>query len=106
MTNLIASRASHNPLTSLPDSIGSLARLRELHLRDNKLTSLPESIASLKELRHIDLRGNTLTHLPAAIVELPRLDKLDLRWTNLQSSDMPPPAWVATLEARGCVVYR
>ncbi len=55
----------------------------------------------LQELRQIDLRGNPLTHLPKAIAALPRLDKLDLRWVTLV-----PPEWIATLEARGCAVYR
>lgn len=101
MTSLIELRASDNRLASLPDSLGRLARLRELHLRNNRLTSLPESIGTLQDLRQIDLRGNPLTHLPAAIAALPRLEKLDLRWVNI-----PPPAWTANLEARGCAVYR
>jgi Leucine-rich repeat (LRR) protein len=101
MASLIELRASGNRLTSLPDSIGRLLRLRELHLRNNQLTSLPESIGALQELRQIDLRANPLTHLPPAIAALPRLEKLDLRWVN-----MPPPAWIQNLEARGCVVYR
>jgi len=101
MASLIELRASGNRLTWLPDSIGRLLRLRELHLRNNQLTSLPESIAALQELRQIDLRSNPLTNLPAAIAALPRLEKLDLRWVN-----MPPPAWTADLEARGCMVYR
>jgi Leucine-rich repeat (LRR) protein len=101
MTGLIELRASDNRLTTLPDSVGRLARLRELHLRNNRLASLPESIAELKELRQLDLRGNPLTHLPAALAQLPRLEKLDLRWVNL-----PPPPFLASLEARGCAVYR
>jgi Leucine-rich repeat (LRR) protein len=101
MTGLVELRASDNRLTSLPDSIGCLARLRELHLRNNLLASLPESIGTLQELRQIDLRGNPLTHLPASIATLPRLEKLDLRWVNL-----PAPAWLSNLEARGCLVYR
>ena len=96
-------RASgENRLTSLPDSVGRLSRLRELHLRNNKLTSLPESLGMLRELRHLDLRGNPLSHLPTAILGLPRLEKLDLRWVDTAI----PPAWVETLEARGCAVYR
>jgi Leucine-rich repeat (LRR) protein len=101
MASLIELRASDNGLTSLPDSIACLLRLRELHLRNNKLTSLPDSIGTMHELRQIDLRGNPLKHLPQAIAALPRLEKLDLRWV-----DIPPYEWFATLEARGCVVYR
>jgi Leucine-rich repeat (LRR) protein len=86
---------------SLPDSIGRLSRLRELHLRNNKLTSLTESIGMLQELRHIDLRGNPLEYLPDAIAGLPRLEKLDLRWVE----KLIAPPWLENLEARGCVVY-
>jgi Leucine-rich repeat (LRR) protein len=111
LTTLRYINVSENAFETWPESISWMAGLIEIRASDNRLTSLPESIASLKELRHIDLRGNALTHLPPAIVALPRLEKLDLRWTNLQwtnsqSRDMPPPAWLATLEARGCVVYR
>jgi hypothetical protein len=74
----------------------------QLHLRNNNLGSLPESIAALQELRQIDLRGNPLKHLPPAIAALPRLEKLDLRWV----ATLVLPAWVANIEARGCVVYR
>jgi Leucine-rich repeat (LRR) protein len=102
MASLIELRISENRLMSLPDSIGRLSRLRELHLRNNKLKSLPESIGTLQELRQIDLRGNPLAHLPAAIATLPRLEKLDLRWV----ATLEPLAWFASLEERGCVVYR
>jgi hypothetical protein len=40
--------------------------------------------------------------LPTSIAELPRLEKLDLRWVPT----LDFPAWLANLEARGCVVYR
>jgi Leucine-rich repeat (LRR) protein len=103
MVSLIELRACDNRLTSLPESLGRLSRLRELHLRNNRLSTLPESMGMLEELRRIDLRGNPLTHLPPAIATLPRLDKLDLRWVATLE---PAPAWLATLEQRGCVVYR
>ena len=101
-SSLIELRATDNKFASLPDSIGRLASLRELHLRNNRLTTLPDSVQMLRDLRQIDLRGNPLTHLPAAIAALPRLDKLDLRWVTT----LGPLAWLATLEARGCAVYR
>jgi hypothetical protein len=56
----------------------------------------------LLELRHIDLRGNRLVHLPVSIAALPRLDKLDLRWVDT----LPSPEWFASLEERGCLIYR
>ena len=82
--------------------MGRLSLLRELHLRDNKLTQLPDSIGELVELRQIDLRGNPLTCLPKTLLALPQLDKVDLRWVTT----MALQAWIADLEARGCLVYR
>lgn len=102
MESLVELRASDNQLISLPDCIARLERLRELHLRNNKLTSLPDCIGTLQQLRQIDLRGNPINHLPETIAALPRLDKLDLRWVET----LPVLPWFATLEARGCVIYR
>ena len=93
----------HNKLAGVPDELGRLEALTDfLYLHDNQLASVPASIGELRELRQIDLRGNPLTTLPAAIARLPKLDKLDLRWV----STLAPQAWIADLEARGCVVYR
>jgi Leucine-rich repeat (LRR) protein len=102
LSNLFELRATDNQLSTLPESIAGLSKLRELHLRNNRLTTLPSEIGSISELRQIDLRGNPLESLPGSIAELPRLEKLDLRWV----STLQPPAWLATLEARGCLVYR
>ena len=59
MASLIELRASDNKLTSLLDSIGPLARLRELHL--------PTAIAALPRLEKLDLRR--VTTLPIARVD-------------------------------------
>jgi hypothetical protein len=50
----------------------------------------------------MDLRGNPLTYLPASIATLPRLEKLDLRWVDTLAA----PERLASLEERGCAVYR
>jgi len=50
----------------------------------------------------MDLRGDPLREVPESLSELPRLEKLDLRWVTAIAA----PAWLADLEARGCVVYR
>jgi len=88
-------------IEALPDAIGRLTNLRELHLRNNRLVTLPESIGGLTSLRQLDLRGNPLTSLPAALFALPRLEKLDLRWVTSLSM----PGELAQLEERGCIVY-
>jgi Leucine-rich repeat (LRR) protein len=38
---------SYNPLESLPESIGQLAKLRTLNLEANQLVTLPESTVQL-----------------------------------------------------------
>jgi Leucine-rich repeat (LRR) protein len=91
-------RAEHAQLHAL--AIDALTGLRELALRGNRLATLPDSIGALRELRVLDLRGNLLDTLPDAVRELP-LIKLDLRWNPLRT----PPAWLAELSARGCLVH-
>jgi len=88
-------------MESLPECVGDLRDLRELHLRNNRLRSLPDSIGRLKELRQIDLRGNPIVRLPEALLGLPRLDKVDLRWV----STLEDGGLVERLRGRGCVVY-
>jgi Leucine-rich repeat (LRR) protein len=93
---------AENALEALPDWVGKLWQLRELHLRNNRLTGLPEGIGELKHLRQLDLRGNPLVSLPEALLRLPRLEKLDLRWVT----GLEEPMWLGVLEGRGCLVYR
>lgn len=45
-------------LTELPDSIGELSQLRDLHLQGNHLATLPESITRLSQLQELHLYGN------------------------------------------------
>lgn len=61
--NLISLSESTGPLTSLPESIGSLTELQFLDLKDIELISLPESIGSLSSLQFLGLDYNQLTSL-------------------------------------------
>ena len=49
----------------LPEAVGGLVALRELHTRGNGLAALPPSIGRLQELRVLDLRDNAVEELPA-----------------------------------------
>ena len=71
-------------LTALPNSIGALVGLKELHLCHNQLTTLPESIVALTALRTLNLQNNRLTIPQSPAVE----------------------AWVAALRRGGCEVIR
>jgi hypothetical protein len=65
-----------NQLTSLPDAIGDMTSLRELHAYKNKLTFLPYSIGSLTNLRVLSLYDNPLTTIPDSIGNLNNLVRL------------------------------
>jgi Leucine-rich repeat (LRR) protein len=85
---------SDRPARTLP------ADLEALDLEGRDLAELPEAVARLERLRWLDLGRNGLSSLPGAIAEPPRLEKLDLRWNKLAE----PPAWLAGVRQRGCVV--
>ncbi|XP_064408986.1 DISP complex protein LRCH3 isoform X2 [Latimeria chalumnae] len=62
---------SNNKLAALPDSIGSLASLRQLDASCNELQSLPTQIGNLESLRDLNVRRNHITTLPDELSELP-----------------------------------
>ena len=108
----------HNRLTRVPDAIGDLIGLdRFLYLHDNQLSSLPDRLAQLTKLRYLNISGNaftswpdvlssltgcsscalddnTLEHVPGSIVALTRLRELHLRNNRLSSL----PAEIGALE--------
>jgi internalin A len=72
-----------NQLTQLPDSIGQLTALTDLHLEGNQLTQLPDSIGQLTALTDLHLEGNQLTQLPDSIGQLTALTWLSLAGNQL-----------------------
>jgi leucine-rich repeat protein SHOC2 len=76
---------SINQLTSLPESIGKLYKIRELSLSDNQLKRLSDSICQLSNLRYLSLSNNQLEILPASIGQLSNLTNLDLFKNRLWS---------------------
>ena len=48
-----------NSLTSLPEDLGALEKLRELNVRNNALTSLPTSLGKLRALEVFFKAGQT-----------------------------------------------
>jgi Leucine-rich repeat (LRR) protein len=65
-------------LTKLPNSIGNLSNLRELHLVDNNLKTLPSTIGKLESLRELQLGFNNLSILPDSFKKLKSLQILGL----------------------------
>ncbi|CAL4994030.1 unnamed protein product [Urochloa decumbens] len=65
-------------LNYLPESIGRLASLNELYIRDcNGITSLPESIGALTSLKELNISYcECITSLPESIQQLTKLERL------------------------------
>ncbi|NJM46681.1 MAG: leucine-rich repeat domain-containing protein [Alkalinema sp. RU_4_3] len=70
-----------NPLIGLPEAIGQLQQLEELHLYDTKITVIPELIAKLKNLTKLSLAKNKIAEVPIWFSELASLTELYL-WDN------------------------
>ena len=119
--------ASRNALRALPFSIGALARLTEVHLRnnhlealppslgmcqqlrmldvsDNKLESVPEELGLIPALTHLKLRHNSLTWVSAKLAHLPHLQELDLV-NNRHIANLPPEMTREETPARAVLRY-
>jgi hypothetical protein len=68
---------SGNALTSLPDDLTRLHRLRVIFCSDNRFTHVPEVLGECPLLDMVGFKANRITHLPAA--SLPK----QLRWLIL-----------------------
>jgi Leucine-rich repeat (LRR) protein len=53
-----------NELSSLPEEIGQLVKLKTLHLHENKISSLPTSTRELTELQSLTLHANCMAMSP------------------------------------------
>lgn len=76
-------RVTHNQLSELPQSLGTLSALTRLDLQENQLTDLPDSLAQLTQLQDLDLSHNQLQQLPAVIGNISALDELDVSYNQL-----------------------
>lgn len=77
---------SGNALSSLPDDLPKLQKLRVIFCSDNRFTGVPEVLGQCPQLEMIGFKANQIRHLPA--VALP--DKL--RWlilTDNQLGELP-----------------
>ncbi|MGD9592064.1 MAG: leucine-rich repeat domain-containing protein [Candidatus Berkiella sp.] len=70
--------ARYNCLSSLPDALWQLPKLRELGLEGNCLKSISGNIQKLTTLEELGLDRNKITALPAQIGKLPKLKILSL----------------------------
>jgi pimeloyl-ACP methyl ester carboxylesterase len=84
---------SDNRIDELPDDIGELISLQELRMDRNGLRSLPEAIGNLSSLRELHAGGNQISALPDSMAGLSSLRVLNLRNNRLESL----PGWIAYL---------
>ncbi|MBP7176401.1 MAG: hypothetical protein KBA53_09380 [Thermoclostridium sp.] len=85
LKNITELHLDYQELPMLPECIGELESLEVLNLEDNKLKSIPESITRLKNLRVLKLKQNYgLESLPDFSM-LPNLEVLDLSFTNVKT---------------------
>ena len=70
-------------------TIGQLAELTTLNLKDNQLTELPETIGQLTSLETLDLSSNELTELPETIGQLMELKELNLEGISSRNYRSP-----------------
>ncbi|KPY80824.1 leucine-rich repeat-containing protein kinase family protein [Pseudomonas syringae pv. tagetis] len=75
---------SGNALTSLPDDLCRLTRLRVLFASDNAFTHLPEGIGQCQQLRIVGFKANRIAHVSAAALP-PRLRWLILTDNRIES---------------------
>ena len=81
-------------ISSLPDNLGKLAALRELHLSYNHIREIPHSIGGLQQLEKLYLNGNKIEHFPLVLLGLEKLRSLDLSFNFLNRL----PDEIASLE--------
>src|SRR5262249_55751992 len=87
--NLISLEELHadgNPLGALPESFSRLTALREVHLRNAGLQEVPECLRALTRLNILDLHGNHISEIPEWLSGLSELVKLDLRWNPISGT--------------------
>jgi len=67
-----------NRINKLPDNIGDLQQLEELHLPDNQLCTLPESFVRLRKLQYLELLHNKFRQVPPQVLALDSLRYLGI----------------------------
>lgn len=80
-------------LDRLPEAIGSLSFLRELHIQDNRLAALPSSLSRLPRLSVVVASNNPFGTFPASLQGLDSLRILALDSTRLSLV----PSWIGDL---------
>lgn len=73
---------SGNTLSSLPDDLGRLHKLRVIFCSDNQFTEVPEVLGQCPHLEMVGFKANRIRHLPAAALPVA------LRWLILTDNQL------------------
>jgi len=93
LQNLLDLHIIKNRLQSLPDSFGNLQSLRHLNVFNNQLQSVPDSLGDLQSLLGIYAWNNTLTSLPKTIGNIKSLIWVDVRHNSLMDLPLSVSQW-------------
>ena len=74
---------SKTRITALPASVGQLAKLQTLNLGKTRITALPESLGQLASLQTLNLYSTQITALPESVGQLAKLQELNLSYTQI-----------------------
>ena len=86
--HIVALNLSNWGLNKLPESIGSLSKLRHLILKNNNINTVPESTGLLRHLRTLDLSDCKINSLPDSLINLHMLKTVSL-CRNYNLEDIP-----------------
>lgn len=71
---------------NIPHFIASLSSLQELEISDNYyISSIPDSINKLKKLRYLKLKNNNILEIPEFLFKLPNLVSLNLSGNHIET---------------------
>lgn len=73
-----------NRLTSLPDDLGRLHKLKVLFCSENRLSELPQGIGGCAQLQVVGVKSNRIVHVPPAALP-PRLRSLVLTDNRIEA---------------------
>jgi Leucine-rich repeat (LRR) protein len=85
LVNLVDLDVSENKLASLPDEIGSLAKLESLSAFKNVLKAVPDTIGGCVSLRECNFFNNLLIKLPKSISDCKKLEVLNIGGNKLKT---------------------
>eukprot|EP00833_Pecoramyces_ruminatium_P017410 jgi/Orpsp1_1/1191442/evm.model.d7180000085838.1 len=72
-------------VSTLPNEISKLTKLKKLILNDNSISIIPSTIGELKELEELELGKNNLINFNVNLSKLTKLKKLNLSINDIDS---------------------